>query len=283
MAADYKTYDPAEVESIRLMLEAEAKEGRPLFFEVKIDGFTRILKTNNVERFDQLHNFLNEKSKELVISIFPDPNTNRKEWYKFKLSGGQESLNGLEMEAKIGERIKQFEEKMTMQRTEEKLHEVEKQLGEAEQYIEILEKKLEDAKSKPNHFGSLDLGRLIGSSIKEIAVHNPRVLDDVPVLNGIAKVIQEDLKTQPAQLPAGPQGEMSFRPKTKKVVNEAQAEHDAAIQRLSDFIGEHFDEDQKVILGAIIVELGVKPTQLNTVAELLGIDPNAPLETEEQE
>lgn len=283
MAADYKTYDPAEVESIRLMLEAEAKEGRPLFYEVKIDGFTRILKTNTLERFDQLHNFLNEKTKELVISIFPDPNTNRKEWYKFRFGEQKEALNGLDMEVRISERMKQFEERLAMKRTEEKLHETEQKLEQAEHYIEILENKLEDAKTKSNHFGNLDLGRLAGSTIKEIAIHYPRVLDDVPVLNGIAKVIQEDIKNKPAQLPAGPKGEISFRPKTNPTNTEAQAEHDAAIQRLSAFIGEHFDEDQKAILGAIIVELGENTTQLITVAELLGIDPNTSVEAEEQE
>lgn len=61
-----------------------------------------------------------------MISIFPDPNTNRKEWYKFKMGEQQESLNGLDMETKIGERMKQFEERFAMQRMEEKLSETEK-------------------------------------------------------------------------------------------------------------------------------------------------------------
>jgi hypothetical protein len=282
MATDFKTYDPAEVESIRMMLEAESKEGRPLFYEVKIDGFTRILKTNKVERFEELHNFLNEKTKELVISIFPDPNTNRKEWYKFKMGEQQESLNGLDMETKIGERMKQFEERFAMQRMEEKLSETEKKLEQAELYIEILEDKLEDSKTKPNHLGSVDIGKFVGTTIKEIAVHHPRVLDDVPVLNGIARVIQEDMKNQPAQLSApSSEGAMSFKAKTNSPNAEEVSEHEEAIQRLSAFIGEHFDEDQKIILGAIILELGEKQSQLIPVAELLGIDVNAQLGAEE--
>lgn len=49
---------------------------------------------------------------------------------------------------------------------------------------------------------------------------------------------------------------MSFRAKTNTPNAEEVSEHEEAIQRLSAFIGEHFDEDQKIILGAIILELG---------------------------
>lgn len=284
MAAEYKTYDPGEIESIKLMLEAETKEGRPLFFEIKINGFTRVHKTNKVERFDELHNFLNENTKELVISVFPDPNTNRKEWYKYKLNGGQtESLNGLEMENKISERMKQFEEKMAMQKTEEKLQETEKKLEQAELYIDILENKLEAAQTKPNHIGNFDLGKLAGSTIKEIAIHYPKVLDKVPVLNGIAKAIQEDVKALPERTNSSFEGEVSFRPKSQVQKSAEVTEHDEAVKQLSDFIAEHFDQKQKIILGAVIMALGENPSQLNPVAELLEIDINAQLNSEEQE
>ena len=97
MAADYKPYDASEIESIRLMLEAEAKDGKPLCYEIKINGFTRVHRTNKVERFEELHNFLNENTKELVISVYPDANSNRKEWYKYRMNGAPEEFNGLYM------------------------------------------------------------------------------------------------------------------------------------------------------------------------------------------
>jgi hypothetical protein len=275
MAAEYKPYDSSEIESIRLMLEAEAKEGRPLCFEIKVNGFTRVHKTNKVERFEELHNFLNENTKELVISVFPDANSNRKEWYKYKMNSTLESLNGVDMEVKIGERMKQFEEKMAMQRTEEKLKETEHKLEQAELYIDILEDKLEDSKTKPNHIGNFDLGKLASSTIEGIAIHYPKVLDKVPVLNGIAKVIQEENRGKTAQLNGASKDEMTFKPKSQTSKPAEVTEHDEAIKQLSDFIAEHFDQDQKQMLGAVIVALGENPSQLQTVAELLNIDVNA--------
>lgn len=282
---DYKTYDQGEVESIRLMLEAEAKEGTPLCFDVKVNGNTRIHKTNKVERFNELYNFINDTTKELVINVYPDPNNNnRKEWYKYTFGKENESLNGGDMEQKLNDRMKVFEEKQAAKRVEEKLKDTQDQLNQAEDYIRILEEKLEAAKIKPNHFGEWDLGKLGSSIIEGVAIHHPKILEKVPVLNGIAKVIQEDVKNKPQQLNGSFEGDVSFKAKEKTQERSAEAEaHEHTIRQLADFIGEHFDEHQRRVLGLVIVELGENTHQLQTVAELLNIDVNAELSGEEQE
>jgi hypothetical protein len=275
---EYKPYDQGEIESIRLMLEAEAKEGTPLSFDVKVNGNTRIHKTNKVERFNELYNFINDTTKELVINVYPDPNNNnRKEWYKYTFGKIEEPLSGVgDMEQKLNERMKAFEEKQAAKRIEEKLKETEEKLGQAEDYIQILEDKLEKAKLKPNHFGEWDLGKLGASILEGVAVNHPKVLEKVPVLNGIAKVIQEDTKSKPQDLNGSFEGDVSFKSKSKeKELSPEAQEHEETVRRLVDFIGEKFDERQRSILGMVIVELGENTSQLETVAELLNIDVNA--------
>ncbi|MFL5765961.1 MAG: hypothetical protein ACJ77K_18590 [Bacteroidia bacterium] len=275
---EYKPYDQGEIESIRLMLEAEAKEGTPLCFDVKVNGNTRIHKTNKVERFNELYNFINDTTKELVINVYPDPNNNnRKEWYKYTFGKIEEPLSGVgDMEQKLNERMKAFEEKQAAKRIEEKLKETEEKLGQAEDYIQILEDKLEKVKLKPNHFGEWDLGKLGASILEGVAVNHPKVLEKVPVLNGIAKVIQEDTKNKPQDLNGSFEGDMSFKSKSKeKELSPDEQEHEETVRRLVDFIGEKFDERQRSILGMVIVELGENTSQLETVAELLNIDVNA--------
>lgn len=275
---EYKPYDQGEIESIRLMLEAEAKEGTPLCFDVKVNGNTRIHKTNKVERFNELYNFVNDTTKDLVINIYPDPNNNnRKEWYKYTFGKIEVPLSGNgDMEQKLNERMKAFEEKQAAKRIEEKLKETEEKLGQAEDYIQILEDKLEKAKLKPNHFGEWDLGKLGASILEGVAVNHPKILEKVPVLNGIAKVIQEDTKNKPEQLNGSFEGDVSFKAKNKTQELSPEAkEHEETVRRLVDFIGEKFDERQRSILGMVIVELGENTSQLETVAELLNIDVNA--------
>lgn len=274
----FKAYDPAEIESIRQMLVAEAAEGKALYFEVKVNGFTRIHKTNKVERFEELYNFINENSKELVISVFPEISSSRKEWYKYKLNASNESLNGVDIESKVKEQMQLHEERSAAERVKEKLAEALKKLEDAEEYIELLQTQLEESKAKPNHLGSIDLGKLAGTTIESLAVHYPKLLDKVPVLNGIAKVIQEDSKSKPKTQHSSFEGEVSFKPK-RTVETEEPNEHEEAVKRLSDFIADHFDDNQKLILGWVIEALGEKPEQLSTVAELLNIN----LETKMQE
>lgn len=279
-----RPYDPAEVESIKHMLESEAREGRPLSFDVKVNGMTRIHKTNNVQRFDELYNFINENTEELVISIYPDA-SNRKEWYKYSFgeskSGG---LNGIDVDQKVKESMQLFEERHAAKMTEEKLKQAQQDLKEAEEYIAMLTAQLEEAKVKPNHFGKFDLATLAGDTLTSVAKNYPKVLDDVPVLNGIAKVIQRDAKQENALPQNSFQGEVSFKAKNAApALTPEQEAHEQTIRQLADYIGEHFDPHQRKLLGQVIIELGEKPEQLTTVAELLNIDTNESEYEEETE
>jgi hypothetical protein len=277
---EYKPYDQGEIESIRLMLEAEAKEGAPLSFDVKVNGNTRIHKTNKVERFNELYNFINDTTKELVINVYPDPNNNnRKEWYKYTFAKIEEPMSGVgDMEQKLNERMRVFEEKQAAKRVEEKLKETEEKLN-----IQILEDKLEAAKVKPNHIGQIDLAKLGAGILEGVATQYPKVLEKVPVLNGIAKVIHEENKNKPQQLNGSFEGDVSFKAKSKEQELSPEArEHEETVRRLVDFIGEKFDGRQRSILGMVIVELGENTSQLEPVAELLNIDVNAENENDEE-
>jgi hypothetical protein len=285
MSIEYKPYDPEEIESLKMTLEAEAREGNPLFYEVKVDGNTRIRRTDKVERFDSMHNYINENTQTLVIVFYPDGSNNRKEWYKYKLSKKTESLNGNEMEQKVNEQVsaqmKQYAERMEARRVEEKLKETEEKLEHAEGYIDILQDQLEEVKTKTNYIGNWDLGKLAGSTIKEIAIHYPKILENVPVLNGITRVIQEEEKQKPRLTNPSFEGEVSFKPKEQSTPATAQdSEEIESIRALSDFIGEHFTEKEKIILGWVIEALGENPKQLPTVAGLLNIDVAARLKEE---
>lgn len=285
MSVEYKPYDPEEIESLKMTLEAEAKEGSPLFFEVKVDGNTRIRRTDKVERFDSMHNFINDNTQSLVIVVYPDGSNNRKEWYKYHFSKKMESLSGIDMEQKVNEQVsvqmKQYAERMEAKRLEEKLKETEEKLEHAEGYIDILQDQLEQAKTKPNHFGEFDLAKFTGSAIKEIAIHYPKIMDHVPVLNGITRVIQQQEKERPRLANPSFEGEVSFKPKEQApAARDENSEEQESIRSLSDFIGEHFTEKEKLILGFVIEALGENPKQLTTVAELLNIDVEARLKEE---
>jgi hypothetical protein len=273
MEAGYKPYSSEELESIKSMLEAEAREGNPLFYEVKVDNNTCIHRTCKPERFDELHNFLNERSKHLVIVVYPYASRNTKNYYKYAMNADERTLSGAELptgEQNYKEELKHMEERWEARRTQEKLAETERMLADAEEYIEELTQQLMELKAKPNHFGGLDLGKLAGTAIQGIALNYPKVFEKVPVLNGIAEAIQESTPPKPG---THPEGEVSYKMKTPSGQKDtARDEHFEAIKRLSDFIAGHFDSDERTLLGLVIEALGDRPDQLPTVASLLNID-----------
>ena len=281
---EYIPYDTSEVENIKHLLLSESKNGTPLFFEVKVDTFTKIRKTDNVARFDELYSFINDKTKELIISVYTEPGTDKREWYKFRLQEEPEPVNkglsGVDVDAKVDEKMKIFKTDFEHQQTKEKLIEEQNKNNSAEQYIEILENRIEAMQAKPNHFGTWDLGKLAASTIEGIAVHYPKILDKVPVLNGIAKVIQEDTKNKPAQLNGGFEGDVSFKVKEKKETPELTP-YQKQILVLGEFISTHFETDQIRLLGLVIETLGEDTSKLQTVAELLDIKKSEE-ETEEE-
>jgi hypothetical protein len=174
------------------------------------------------------------------------------------------------VDAKVEEKLKAFREKMAAEKLQDELTETKEKLEQAEEYIDKLLAQLEAHKIKPNHIGEFDLGKLASTTLEGIALKYPKVFENVPMLDGIARTIQEGSAKQIPQ-DKSMNGQVSFTPLTEST---EQSEHDAAVTRLSEFIAQHFDDNQKQLLGSVIVALGENPSQLPTVAELLGVDPN---------
>ncbi len=271
---EFKEYNPEAVDQIKQLLLAESRSGTPLPFEVKVDGYIKIRKTDKVERFNELYSFVDDTTENLVITLFVDPTTDKREWYKFRLkqSANSENLNGLDMDAKLNEKLKAYDTEQEHKRTKEELKKSNEKLIKAEEYIDTLLNQLEESKTKPNHIGKWDVGKLVGSVVEGIAINYPKVLTDVPVLNGIAKVIQEDVKSKSKQnLNGSFEGDVSFKIKDE-VDKQGLTEHEQAIKNLAEFMASKFDERERYVLSLIIEELGNKPSELDTIADLLNID-----------
>lgn len=274
-----KPYEQFEVDNIKRMLEERANDDTPLFFDVKVDDYLVIHATNKLERFDSLYNFINEKSKILTISIFSNPNGGPRVYHIFFMNGlpAEKTLNGKEeLDKIVSDKIQSFKDQTAMERLQEKLVETQQRLEEAEAYSDSLQAQLEALRAQPNHFGGLDLGKLAGSAVKEIALHYPKVLEKVPVLNGIARVIQEDDQVRPKVDNPSFEGEVSFKAKNsspgESKEDSEMNENIAFAKQLGQFISENFEEEQIPTLAAVIEALGEDTSQLIPVAQLLNIN-----------
>lgn len=285
MKTESKPYSPVEIDRLYYRLENQAKAGQPLFFEIRVDGQACVPVTCELQRFEELDRFISEDTRKITIIIYPFSHRRHKEFHRFHIGEASPTLGTVQQE--ITPEINRIEieqsvlERMEKQRLQERIGELEKQLSEAEAYAMDLQARCEELTVKPNHIGKLDLGALLGSVLTNVAVNYPKVLEDVPVLNGVAQSIRKSDAEQKGQQQS-PTGESSFRMKNQsnaekesetQTMSEEDKEHHKAIQRLADFISAHFDQSEKSLLSLIIIALGEDTSKLTTVADLLDVEP----------
>jgi len=273
---DFKEYNTEAIDQIKQFLMAEHRNATPVPFEVKVDGYIKIRKTDKVERFDELYSFVDDTTDNVIITLFIDSSNNeKKEWYKFRLksSSNKEAMNGTgDVEAKLEEKIRAYDLEQEHKRTKEELKQTQGKLEKAEEYIDTLLNQIEESKVKPNHIGKFDLTTLLSGTLEGLAVSYPKIMSEVPVLNGISKVIREEHKAKANKKPNESfEGDVSFKLKDEDNATETE-EHLQAVKELAEYIATHFNDAQKQLLNDIIVALGEKPSELPTIAELLNIE-----------
>lgn len=293
MAKNKLPYSEEELDKIKTMLEAEKAEGKPVGFEVKVDGIPRILKTQNVSRFDELYKYINENTKEVLVVFYSDVDSTRGIIYttlcldaedvlarekKAAPLNGPESLDTI-VEAKKAAFIKDFKTEQEITQLKKLVAEKQELLDDAEKHIIKLEGELAQLQVKPNHIGNIDVAKLVSSAFIDVATRKPQAFENVPVLNGIAYAISSSPSEKQNTSTAGNfEGEVSFKEKSEsesgkdETHEEKYSEQELVVKNLTRFISEHFNEEQANVLGQIIQTLGEKPQEVFTVADLLNIE-----------
>lgn len=134
--------------------------------------------------------------------------------------------------------------------------------------------KYEEIKTNPNHFGQLDLGKLLGTVASEFLKQHPKVLDKVPLLNGISNAMTPTKSTANSQFT---EREVTYEIKEE---GDAHAKTPEEKQEEAFHIGfgnkltAKFEDDELETFYAISEVFMKEPTQLKTIADLLNIKPN---------
>jgi hypothetical protein len=264
-------YDAQRIEMLRNMLAAFAQNGTPYYYEIHVDGLPLVPKTNNIENFDNYQQYVNDTTKKIQFIIYSDnPNDKNKDWHVFTLKPDTESLNGIaDTEKILDEKLKLAGERMESKKVQEKLEDTQKQLQDAEDYIGILEERLEIQKVKPNHFGNLDLGKFTGALIETIVRRNPKLLATVPGLEGIAEAYSsDDTKSIESEKK---EGEAVFTKKDGINAKSNLTEEEQGYLEFGKQVAENFEDDEITLLAKIVEALGKDTSQLKLVAELLNV------------
>lgn len=265
-------FDQQKIDSLRRMLQRETDKGRPRDYEILIDGFKIVSRTDDASEFDEYEQELRDTSRNISILIYDGPNTNRNTRYSFALQGdgsirNNTSLNGLgEVDQIIAQRMEEKEKEYEMNRLREKLTATQTQLTEAEEYADTLQNRIKEMEDK-RYTNAVSIGEVASVVLKGLVQQHAAKL---PGGQALAGLLGADMPAS-ALPPAAPESTVSFEPSYSDHVDEQTSNRLALIAQMQ----ERFNEQQMIALFTIIDILASTPDKINSVLLHLGHKSNA--------
>ncbi len=276
-------FDQNKIDGLKRYLQREAVKQRARDYEIIVDGFKVVSRTDDVEEFEDYEQEIKDTTRNISILVYDGPKTSRNTKYSFSLSADRDRdgnsdkpTNGLgEIDQIIQQRIDEKEKDNELKNVKEKLAETLSQLEEAEEYGELLEKRLEEQEAKKFTIGNVNLVEFASAALagvfKQHAHKIPMVgtqlsgFLNAPIPNGAPG---HDTGAQSSEQ----EGEATF----KEHMDEPPQLTVDQLRYVSNLLKmeQAFNPEQLLIMTGVINKLVEKPAHLITVAELLNVPIN---------
>jgi hypothetical protein len=272
-------FDQHKVDSLKRYLQREADKGRARDYEIIIDGFKVVSRTNEVNEFDDYEQEIRDTTRNLSILIYDGDKTNRNTRYSFVLNQDntipQQPQNGLgslgDIDHIIQQKMDEKDKDYQISSLKEKLADTEEKLEEAEEYADILKEELEHIKA--NRFQMKDVNLLeVGAEILKFTINkNAKKSPFAAQLSGILGALNSmDQPALPLQTESEPECEVTVQEQPgnlKHGLTEIQMLILGSIQQME----KAFTPEQLPVMNQVMIKLMENPGQLIPVAELLNV------------
>lgn len=266
-------FNQHRIDIIKRHLQREQEKGRAKDFEIMVDGFKVVPRTDDLREFEDYEPEIKPDTRNISILIYDGPGTNRNTRYSFSLQGhpaitGKASpVNGLgEVEQVIAQKLEEREQEHERNRLKEQLAATKEQLAEAEEYAETLEKRIKEMEEK-RYTQAVSLGEVASVVLKTLVKEHA---SRIPGGQALAGLLGADITdSTPMVAPPVPEGTASFEPQP---VTEALPEQTRNRLSLIAQMQERFSEEQMIAVFSIIDHLATKPEQIGQVIALLGLE-----------
>lgn len=265
-------YDQNKIDSLKRYLKREADKGRTKDYEVIVDGFKVVSRTDDVEEFDDYEEEIKDNTRNISILIYDGAGTNRNTRYSFALNQDNTSpipskpVNGLgglgEIDEIIQQKLDEKDRDYKITSLEKELDEAQQKLAEAEEYHQQLQDEITELKTVKKNPMNQQLGEIGASIMDNLLKRNMPQL--AGVLNGIIP--------PPAQATqAEPQGEATFQKQGETQASPQLSERQMRNLNNLEMMEEVFNEEQLQIAIVILRKLMENPEQLIPVAQFLNL------------
>ncbi len=240
-------------------LKANADFGEPVDYEILVDGFRAVRRTDDVNRFNLYESFVNPSTKGVEV-LFYVGNSNNNEKHIFTFEDGEPKeigLSGIEIDQRIQDGIEREKKSWQFDELKKKNKELEQEVAELEAEVATLnaELKITEGKKKESSMNGF-LGEMGSAFVESLIRRNPALLSKIPGGDALAGMIEEDNK-RIEETPQEEEPEVTFRakPEDNREAQEALG--------FVNYLRQRFDKEQFGKLNLLIDLLADTPEKLD--------------------
>lgn len=204
-------YDPAQVQKLADLVRLYRDREQPFDYEIIVDGLKVVRRTSDPEMFFIFENFVTADTKNVEIIFYNgNSNVNEKRMFTFIDDEPEKGLSGVEVEARIEEKVRKEMEYDQLKRDNKDLNNKVEELKKEVEDLERANEELINSQSPLKGF----LGEIGSSFVESFIRRNPNVIKGLPGGEALAGLIETDNKRKEHEEQA-PDSEVNFKPKSE--------------------------------------------------------------------
>lgn len=262
-------YSEQKIDNLYNYLQSSKEQGEAEDYEIFVDAFKVVKRTNDLTRFESYSNYIQPETKTLTIVIYDGTSPrNTKHIFTIK-EENTNGLSGVDVDTRIEEKLRTEKEKWDTDLLKVKYEELKTELADAEKYIDELEDKLEKSGSKKFRLGDVNVGEFASVVLEGLVRRNPQMLAKLPGGEALAGVIvQDNEEREKALLDKSPEPEVSFKKKdctSVPIMSEDEISYLDFIKSLKN----KFDHSQMTSVFLILDVLSKSPDDIEPTIQYL--------------
>lgn len=257
-------YSEQKIDNLYNYLQNSKEQGEAEDYEIFVDAFKVVKRTNDLARFESYSSFIQPETKTLTIIIY-DGTSPRNTKHVFTIKeDNTNGLSGVDVDSRIEEKLRSEKERWETDLLKKENEKLKTDLAEAEAYIEELEENADKAKDKKFRMGDVNVGEFASVVLEGFVRRNPQLLAKLPGGEALAGVIEQDNdEREKALLDKSPEPEVSFK-KSGSATEEDKSYLDF-IKSLKD----KFDHEQMTNVMLILDVLAKNPNDIDLTIQYL--------------
>lgn len=255
-------YSPLKIAQLKMWLEEMKEQGLTKFFEVFVDDFKIVPKTDAIQNLDAYEQYIDEDTQTIKVFIYNTPDSHRYSQRIFTMKEKtvqapvqNQTMSGVEIQNTISEKVEQAKKEWDCEQTKKELEDTKRKLRESEEYAEKLTSRIETLKEK------LENAKTMKEIVTAISEYGPVIFGGNPKPSATLSGAQAEKK---------PEEQASFKMKTEG--EPSLSEQEKYFIEFGKSLRENFSQEEFTKILSIIDVFAKDKSNIDPVVSLLNIN-----------